>query len=307
MAEPNIQSIAFPKLDDSQLTALDEFAALKAFKDGDKLFEAGESDFKFFVVKTGKVEIVEHSSGNRKTVTVHSEKEFTGDVDMLTGEPSLVTAIAKGDCEVYEISANDLRRILKEIPLLGDCIFQAFLTRRKLLEESGFMGLKVVGSKFSHDTFRIRDFLSKNKVPFTWIDVENDRQVNELLKQFEISEAETPIVAFDNNSILKNPTNLELGECIGIKKPLEDTVYDLVVVGAGPAGLAAAVYGASEGLNTLVLEKTGPGGQAGCSSKIENYMGFPTGLSGTDAAQTALSYRHRSSVPSFQRLQRSLN
>ncbi len=130
--------------------------------------------------------------------------------------------------------------------------------------------------------------LSKNKVPFTWIDIENDQQVNELLKQFEISEAETPIVAFDNNSILKNPSNLELGESIGIKKPLSDTLYDLAVVGAGPAGLAAAVYGASEGLNTLVLEKTAPGGQAGCSSKIEKYMGFPIGLSGTDLANRAL-------------------
>jgi len=118
------------------------------------------------------------------------------------------------------------------------------------------MGLKVVGSKFSRDTFRIRDFLSKNRVPFTWLDIEKDRQVSELLKQFEISEAETPIVAFENNSILKNPSNQELGESLGIKKPLADTVYDLVVVGAGPAGLAAAVYGASEGLNTVVLEKS---------------------------------------------------
>lgn len=288
MAEKNIHSIAEPKLDDSQIAALDEFAALKSFKDGETLFDAGESEFKFFVVKTGKVEIVENSSGNKKTVTVHEEKEFTGDVDMLTGKPSLVTAVAKGDCEVYEISASDLRRILKEIPKLGDCILQAFLSRRNLLEESEFMGLKVVGSKFSHDTFRIRDFLSKNKVPFTWMDIENDQRVKELLKQFEISEAETPIVAFENNSILKNPSNLELGESIGIKKPLSDTVYDLVVVGAGPAGLAAAVYGASEGLNTVVLEKTGPGGQAGCSSKIENYMGFPTGLSGTDLANRAV-------------------
>lgn len=287
MTEDN-HSIAFPKLNDSQLAALDEFATLKSCKDEEMLFKAGESDFKFFVVKTGKVEIVEHSTGKKKTVTVHEEKEFTGDVDMLTGNPSLVTAIAKGSCEVYEISASDLRRILKEIPKLGDCILQAFLSRRQLLEESEFLGLKVVGSKFSRDTFRIKDFLYKNKIPFTWIALENDQRVNELLKQFEISGSETPIVAFENNSILKNPSNQQLGESLGIKKPLAHTVYDLVVVGAGPAGLAAAVYGASEGLNTVVLEKTGPGGQAGCSSKIENYMGFPTGLSGTDLANRAL-------------------
>jgi len=287
MAEQNSQSTAFPKLTDSQIIAIDNLATLKSFQDGERLFEAGESDFKFFVIKKGQVEIVERSTGKRKTVTVHEEKEFTGDVDMLTGKPSLVTAIAKGNCEVYEISASVLRRILKEIPKLGDCILQAFLERRQLLEASGFMGLKVVGSKFSRDTFRIRDFLSKNRVPFTWLDIEKDRQVSELLKQFEISEAETPIVAFENNSILKNPSNQELGESLGIKKPLADTVYDLVVVGAGPAGLAAAVYGASEGLNTVVLEKSAPGGQAGCSSKIENYLGFPTGLSGTELATCA--------------------
>ncbi len=175
MAEKTIQSIAFPKLDDSQLAALDEFAVLKSFQNEEMLFEAGESEFKFFVVKKGQVEIVEHSTGKRKTVTVHEEKEFTGDVDMLSGKPSLVTAVAKGNCEVYEISASNLRRILKEIPKLGDCILQAFLSRRQLLEESGFIGLKVVGSKFSHDTFRIRDFLSKNRVPFTWIDIESKR------------------------------------------------------------------------------------------------------------------------------------
>ena len=288
MVEQNSHNTAFPKLTDAQIAALDQFATLKSCQDGETLFEAGESDFKFFVVKQGQVEIVENSTGKRKTVTVHEEKEFTGDIDMLAGKPSFVAAVAKGNCEVYEISANDLRRILKEIPKLGDCILQAFLSRRQLLEESGFTGLKVVGSKFSHDTFRIRDFLSKNRVPFAWIDIEKDQPVNELLEHFGISEAETPIVAFNNSSILKNPSNQELGTSVGIKKPLADTVYDLVVVGAGPAGLAAAVYGASEGLNTVVLEKTAPGGQAGCSSKIENYMGFPMGLSGNDLATRAL-------------------
>ena len=288
MTQQNLESIAFPKLDDSQITALDQFATSKSFTDGETLFHAGESDFKFFVIKKGQVEIVEQSTGSKQSVTVHDAREFTGDIDMLTGRPSVVSAVAKGDCEVYEISAQDLRRILKEIPKLGDSILQAFLTRRKLLEESEFIGLKVVGSKFSRDTFRIKDFLSKNRVPFTWIDLETDQKVNDLLGQFEISEDETPIVTFDNNCILKNPSNSELGEKIGIKKPLEDTVYDLVVVGAGPAGLAAAVYGASEGLHTVVLEKTAPGGQAGSSSKIENYMGFPTGLSGTDLANRAM-------------------
>ncbi|PSO56562.1 MAG: thioredoxin reductase [Cyanobacteria bacterium QH_10_48_56] len=220
MVAPTLHSIAFPKLDNAQIAALNKFAASKFFPDGEILFKAGESDFKFFVVKTGKVEIVEHSSGKKKTVTVHEEKEFTGDIDLLTGKTSLVTAIAQGDCEVYEISASNLRKILKEIPKLSDTILQAFLSRRKLLERSA---------------------------------------------------------------------NHELGNALGIKKSLaKNTIHDLAIIGAGPAGLAAAVYGASEGLNTVVLEKTAPGGQAGSSSKIENYMGFPMGLSGTELANRAL-------------------
>ena len=219
---------------------------------------------------------------------VHESREFTGEINMLSDKPSLVTAVAKGDCQVYEISTNDFKHIINEIPQLGDCILQAFLSRRELLESSGFTGLKVVGSKFSRDTFRIKDFLSRNKIPFTWIDLEKDTSIYKLLKQFEIGIDEMPVVAFESNKIFKNPSNLELGKLVGIKKTLEDKVYDLAIVGAGPAGLAAAVYGASEGLETVVLEKTAPGGQAGCSSKIENYMGFPTGLTGTNLANRAL-------------------
>ena len=282
-----LQTTAFPKLDDEQLAALDEFATCQSFRDGETLFAVGDSDFKFFIVKQGNVEIVEESSGKQKRVTIHEEKEFTGDVTMLTGKPSPVSAIARGNCQVYEISSPDLKKILKEVPKLGDCILQAFLTRRELLEESEFMGLRIVGSKYSRDTFRIRDFLAKNRIPSTWIDLEADQSVSKLLEHFEIRSDETPVVAFGNNKILKNPSNEELGETLKLKKPLQDTVYDLVIVGAGPAGLAAAVYGASEGLNTVVLEKNAPGGQAGCSSKIENYMGFPTGLSGTDLANRA--------------------
>ena len=279
---------AFPKLDDAQITALGKFATLKPFQAGETLFAAGDRDFKFFVVKSGEVEIIDHSSGHDTIVTVHESREFTGDVDMLTGRPALVSGIARTPCEAYEISGADLRRILNEMPQVSDVLLRAFLMRRELLEESGFTGLRVVGSRYSRDTHRIREFLSKNKVPFTWIDLENDPRVDTLLTQFKITADETPVVACGGDTMVRNPSNAQLADCLGIRKLLEQAVYDLAVVGAGPAGLAAAVYGASEGLKTLVLDKLGPGGQAGTSSKIENYMGFPMGLSGSDLANRAV-------------------
>ena len=146
----------------------------------------------------------------------------------------------------------------------------------------------MIGSRYSRDTFRVRDFLAKNRVPFTWLDLEADPQVKQLLKQFGLSEADTPVVAWGHKLLLRNPSNRELAEALGLRRPLEQTMYDLVVVGAGPAGLAAAVYGASEGLNTVVLERIGPGGQAGRSMRIENYLGFPTGITGSELAERAV-------------------
>jgi thioredoxin reductase (NADPH) len=160
--------------------------------------------------------------------------------------------------------------------------------RRQLLEESGFAGLRVLGSRYSRDTHRIREFLARNKVPSTWIDLENDPEVDALLTQLSIAADETPVVFCSKDQLVRNPSNAQLADCLGIRKPLEQAVYDLAVVGAGPGGLAAAVYGASEGLKTVVLDKIGPGGQAGTSSKIENYMGFPIGLSGADLANRAV-------------------
>lgn len=280
--------IAFPKLDDTQIAALARFATLRTFQSGETLFAAGETDFKFFVVLSGEVEIVDRSSGRDEIVTVHEAREFTGDVDMLTGRAVMVSAVARTACEVYEVAAVDLRRILNETPAVSDVLLKAFLMRRQLFEESGLAGVRVVGSRYSRDTHRIRAFLAKNNVPFSWIDLENDPRVDDLLAQFRIAAADTPVVICSDSRILRNPSNADLADCLGIRKPIEQTIYDLAFVGAGPAGLAAAVYGASEGLTTLVLDKMGPGGQASASSKIENYMGFPTGLSGTDLANRAV-------------------
>jgi len=237
------------------------------------------------------VEILERSSGNRRSVTVHRAGEFTGDIDMLTGNPTLVSAVAKTDCRVYEISRPNVRRIIKEVPDLSDMILNAFLMRRELLKAQGYEGIRLVGSRFSKDTNRIRDLLTKNKIPFTWLDLEKDEKVQHLLDQFEIAQSELPVIFIGMEQMLKNPSDTKLARQLGIKKKISDRadMYDLIIVGGGPAGLAAAVYGASEGLDVIVLEKNAPGGQAGSSSKIENYLGFPTGLSGNELARRAVT------------------
>jgi thioredoxin reductase (NADPH) len=290
MIAHDLNAVAFPKLTDEQMAGLERCSAamIKRFRDGEHLFQAGDRDFGFFVVKSGKVEIIDDSGDVPKTVTIYGPGNFTGDVAHLTGGAALVSAVARGDCEVYEIGPGGVREIINLHPALGDTILQAFIARRQLLRESGeFAGIRVIGSRYSSDTSRVRDFLTKNRLPFTWLDLEANPDVTQLLKQFGVSEADTPLVTWGRKLILRNPTDRELAEVLGIRRPLERTTYDLIVVGAGPAGLGAAVYAASEGLTTVVLESAGPGGQAGRSMRIENYLGFPTGISGSELAERA--------------------
>src|SRR5882724_6595777 len=291
MVEHDLEAVAFPQLSEAQIASLGHCAgaSLRRYQDGHRLIETGDRDFKFFVVRSGEIEIVDESGETPKTVTVHGPGQFTGDVSHLTGRPAVVSAVARGDCEVYEVSSATLRQILGQSPDLADVILQAFIARRQLLRESGdFTGLRVLGSRYSKDTFRVRDFLARNRLLFTWLDLEDDPAVARLLEQFGMTPADTPVVAWGHKLLLRNPGNRELADALGIRQPLDHAVYDLVVVGSGPAGLAAAVYGASEGLDTIVLERAGPGGQAGRSMRIENYLGFPTGLTGSELAERAV-------------------
>jgi thioredoxin reductase (NADPH) len=287
MADLDLHKVAFPTLDDAQVATLSRFGTRRLLRDGEHLFKAGDREYKFFVVERGAVEIVEHSSGETKRVTLHERHAFGGDVSLVTGRPALISGIARGDTEIFEIARDDIRRIMGERPALGDVLLRAFIARRELLVASDFQGLRVLGAS-SRDTFRIRDFLAKNQVPFTWIDLNHDPQVGALLQSFGLSEADTPVVVFGSEPLLKNPSTRELAELIGVRRPLTQRVYDLVIVGGGPAGLAAAVYGSSEGLATAVIDAVAPGGQAGTSSKIENYLGFPTGISGAELATRAI-------------------
>ena len=280
---------AFPHLDEKQQAIIEEFAECKTYSDGEHLMRAGDTEFKFHVIKSGRVQVLDRSSGTARTILVHEAGEFTGDLANLAGRASNVDAIALGETEVYEICKPNLQHIIGERPNLSELILQTFIARsRALNEREDFTGLRVIGSQYSQDTFRIRDFLSKNHVLFTWLDVETDTQVGALLQQFQIRPEETPVVSYADDWMLRNPTNNELAHKIGLKSVLSvGTLYDLAIVGGGPAGLAAAVYGASEGLNTILLERIAPGGQAATSSRIENYLGFPTGLSGAELAGRA--------------------
>jgi thioredoxin reductase (NADPH) len=293
MAEQRLNTVAFPTLDDAQVATLARFGTRRSLHDGEPLFKAGDRTYKFFVVEHGAVEILEHSSGEPKTVAMHERHAFGGDVSLVTGRPALVSAMARGDTEVFEIAPEDIRRIMGERPALGDVLLRAFIARRELLVASDFQGLRVFGSGASRDTFRIRDFLARNQVPFTWIDLDHESQVGDLLRGFGVSEADTPVIVFGSEPLLRNPSTRALAELIGVRRPLAQKVYDLVIVGGGPAGLAAAVYGSSEGLATVVIDSVAPGGQAGTSSKIENYLGFPTGISGSELAKRAIFQAQR--------------
>jgi thioredoxin reductase (NADPH) len=291
VSEYDLTAVAFPKLNEAQMASLERCRHTRKrwFRDGEKLFEAGQRDCSFYVVKSGRVEVVDESGEGAKTVTVHEPGEFAGEVGQLSGRPSLVTGIARGDTEVYEVSPDALRELLNHHPEIGDTILQAFIARRHLLREKGdFTGLRVIGPHSSRDTFRVREFLAKNGVPFTWADTEAEPHVNELLRRFGVTESDLPVVAWGNKFSLKNPSSRQLAEVIGLRTPPGRKVYDLVIVGAGPAGLAAAVYGSSEGLATVVLERVAPGGQAGRSMRIENYLGFPTGITGGELAERAV-------------------
>ena len=248
MAEQDLNAIAFPTFDEAQMARIEKYASgtPKKFQAGQALFHVGDRDVEFFVIKSGEVEIVDESGDQPKTMMTVGAGQFTGDVGHLTGNPKVVSGIAKTDCEVYQISVETLRGLLNQDPRLSDLILQAFIARRQVMRESGdFIGLRVIGSRYSRDTFRVRDFLAKNRVLFTWLDLEGDPAVSQVLEQFGVSETETPIVACASRVLLRNPSNLELAEAIGIRRPVEHTVYDLAIVGSGPAGFAAAVYGTS--------------------------------------------------------------
>lgn len=276
------QDTAFPTFSDRQLNVIGQIGDLVSYEDGQEMIAHGQKDYPFYIIKSGEVQIVERDGDEERIIASHGEGEFTGDVDMLTGRSSLFVAIAAGKVEAYRLCAEKLRRLLNECPEVSEMLLEAFQMRRRMLATLPFVGVRVVGPINTNATTRLREFFYKNHVPYTFLDSTTEAGVEQLAK-LNASELEHPVVRCNGHTI-GNPSLPALAECLGISHSVNQELFDLVIVGAGPAGLAAAVYAASEGIKTLVVDTVGPGGQAGSSSKIENFIGFPSGLSGSELA-----------------------
>jgi thioredoxin reductase (NADPH) len=279
----------FPKLTRVQIDRLRPVGRPRQFAPGELIYERGSAKRAFYVLLEGRVEIASPAREGEERITIHAAGEFTGEVDMMSGRQSLVGARALDAAKVLEIDLTNLRHIVQTDAELSEIFLRAFALRRAHLIANKLGGIVLIGSSHSADTLRLKAFLARNGHPHVYLDVERDRDVDALLEHFQIAPGEIPVmICKQRDHALRNPSNAEVAAALGFNTELDaGHVYDLVVVGAGPSGLAAAVYAASEGLDVLVLETSAPGGQAGSSSRIENYLGFPMGISGQDLAGRA--------------------
>jgi len=280
----------FPKLTAAQIDRISSIGRRRTVRAGEVLFDVGEQNTRFFVVLSGTIAVVRPIGDVEEPVAEHGPGQFTGEINMLSARRSIVRTRAVGELQVIEVDRDDLRTLVKRDAELSEILMRAFILRRVALASQATNDMILLGSRHSGNTQRIREFLSRNGQPFTYQDVEADPSVQVMLDQFHVGVNEVPVIVCRGGHVLKNPTVEALASAAGLSADLDaKAVRDVVIVGAGPAGLAAAVYGASEGLDVLVLESTAPGGQAGTSSRIENYLGFPTGISGQALSGRALT------------------
>jgi thioredoxin reductase (NADPH) len=278
----------FPVLTPEQQARVLAHGRSRHVNSGEIVVEPNAQGTKFFVVVAGKLDLLQLSDDREAVVAVCGPGMFTGELNVLSGRRGLVRIRAAEACELIEIEREPLRALIQTDSELSDIFLRAFILRRLELIARGSGDLILIGSNHSLDTFRIKEFLTRNYQPYSYIDLERDVEVQELLDRFNVAITDLPVLICRRNVVLRNPTNQEIVNCLGFNEGIDQThIRDLIVIGAGPAGLAAAVYGASEGLDVLVIESNSPGGQAGASSKIENYLGFPTGISGQELAGKA--------------------
>jgi thioredoxin reductase (NADPH) len=278
----------FPKLTPAQIARVAAHGRMRDVKPGELLVEQGDSPVPFFVVVSGELEVVRPSGATETLVTVHGPGQFTGEVSTLSGRRALFRTRAPRSGEVIELDRQRMMALVQTDAELGEILMRAFILRRVELVAAGVGDVVLIGSTHSAGTLRLKEFLMRNGHPYAYIDLERDAEVQNLLDGFHINASEIPVVICRSEVVLRNPTNRQVADCLGFNESIDQTqLRDVVIIGAGPSGLAAAVYGASEGLDVLMLETSSPGGQAGSSSRIENYLGFPTGISGRDLAGRA--------------------
>jgi thioredoxin reductase (NADPH) len=281
---------AFPILTAAQIDRVRPGSKPRSVHRDEILFEPGDTNVPFFVLLSGTMVIVQPDLVGERTVATHGPGEFTGEMPMISGRRALVRGRVVEPGEFLELSADGLRSLVAKDAELSEIFMRAFILRRLQLINSGQGNVILMGSRHSANTLRLREFLSRNEHPYTYVDLDTDKTSQELLDRFEVTLNEIPVLVCNARSVMRNPSMQELADCLGLNTGVDESqLRDLIIVGAGPSGLAAAVYAASEGLNVLVIEGTTPGGQAGSSSKIENYLGFPLGLSGQELVARAIA------------------
>ncbi|MCW3025444.1 MAG: cyclic nucleotide-binding protein [Solirubrobacterales bacterium] len=278
---------AFPRLTEDRLAELAGEGERRRTHAGQVLFAEGDESYDFHVVLDGLVAVVDGYGGpDERLIAVHGRGRFLGELGLLTGQAAFFTAVVREPGEVLVLPVARLRSIISQDTALGDLLLRAYFMRRELLIGLG-AGFRIIGSRFSPDARRLREFVARNRLPHRWIDLEDDETAEALLREIGVAPQQTPVVIW-RGKVLRNPSNEELARVVGLARHApEEATCDLLVVGAGPSGLAASVYGASEGLDTITLDAVATGGQAGTSSKIENYLGFPAGISGAELGERA--------------------
>jgi thioredoxin reductase (NADPH) len=282
---------AFPTLSEAQINRIRAESTVRHVLPGEILFKPGDTGIPFFVLLSGKLDIVQPDLNGERKIITHEAGAFTGEISMISGQRCLVSGRVGEAGDFLEMDAARFRALIARDAELSEVFLRAFILRRVALITMGFGNLVLMGSRHSADTLRLREFLSRNGQPHTFVDLDTDKDSQQLLDRFHVTLDEIPVVICNASGIaMRNPSTQDLADCLGLNANIDSTqVRDVVIVGAGPSGLAAAVYAASEGLDALLIETSAPGGQAGSSSKIENYLGFPTGVSGQELAARAVT------------------
>ena len=286
---PDRQAQAFPVLTPEQIDRIRPYGSVREVQTGEILFEPGKLGMPCFIVLSGTLEIAMPGLSGERLIVSHGPGQFSGEMTLISGARALARGRVGEPGEFLELSGEALRTLIAKDAEMSDIFMRAFLLRRVTLISHGLGNVIVLGSQHSAHTLRVREFLTRNGHPHGYVDLDTDKASQELLDRFDIKVEDIPVLICGGTKVLRNPTNQQLAKCLGFAECTDQArVHDVVIVGAGPAGLAAAVYAASEGLDAVVIESTYPGGQAGTSSKIENYIGFPMGISGQDLTDRAV-------------------